>query len=46
LSGVNLGKTKRDIWLYCGTMDFIASIEQAELRAKAYSKSEKAAKRK
>lgn len=43
LSGINLGKTKRDIWRYCGTIDFISSIEQAELRAKAYPKSEKVA---
>lgn len=46
LSGINLGKTKRDIWLYCGKIDFISSIEQAELRAKAYHKSEKATDRK
>lgn len=46
LSGINLGKTNRDIWLYCGKRDFISSIEQAELRAKAYPKSEKVANRK
>lgn len=44
LSGVNLGKTRRDIWLYCGREDFLSSIEQAALRAKAYPESAKKAK--
>jgi hypothetical protein len=37
LSGINLGKTNRDVWMYCEKYDFIKSIGDAELRAKDYA---------
>lgn len=41
LSGINLGKTNRDIWRYCVKADFIKAIEQAGIRARAYPQSAK-----
>jgi hypothetical protein len=38
LSGINLGKTKRDQWFYCEKFAFVGTIHDAALRAKAYQK--------